>query len=151
MTALKPGAEKSASEQPVPEKQAPEQQAPEQQAARKFTVTLAAPNGEADETFACAAHETVLDGMARLGRRGIPVGCRGGGCGVCKVEVRSGAFACKPMSRAHVSEEEQKNGRVLACRILPAGDMTLTVIGKMTQAWACRSDGRRRRADETTP
>lgn len=107
--------------------------------AGKFTVTLTAPTGGADESFACAPDETVLDGMARLGRRGIPLGCRGGGCGVCKIEVRSGAFTCKPMSRAHVTQDDQSHGRVLACRILPAGDLTLTVIGKMTKAWTCES------------
>jgi ferredoxin len=42
------------------------------------------------ETYACAEGETLLKAMERLGRKGIPVGCRGGGCGVCKVQVTQG-------------------------------------------------------------
>ena len=42
------------------------------------------------EQYPCDERESVLEGMARLGRRGIPVGCRGGGCGVCKVRILSG-------------------------------------------------------------
>ena len=32
-------------------------------------------------SYTCAPTESLLEGMQRLGRRGIPVGCRGGGCG----------------------------------------------------------------------
>ena len=39
------------------------------------------------EHYACDERESVLHGMARLGRRGIPLGCRGGGCGICKVQI----------------------------------------------------------------
>ena len=42
------------------------------------------------ETYACATDESLLRGMLRLGRRGIPVGCINGGCGVCKVRIVEG-------------------------------------------------------------
>ena len=67
---------------------------------------------ETGESFACDSAQSVLEGMARLGRRGIPVGCRGGACGVCKVEVLSGCIERKGMSRSHVSEEDEKKGQV---------------------------------------
>ena len=86
---------------------------------------------ETNECFACDPAQSVLEGMLKLGRRGIPSGCRGGGCGVCKVEVVSGSFAAKAMSRSHVSEEDQRAGRVLACRIFPASDLELRVLGSM--------------------
>lgn len=86
---------------------------------------------ETGESFACDSAQSVLEGMARLGRRGIPVGCRGGGCGVCKVEVVSGCIERKAMSRSHVSAEDEEMGRVLACRILPGSDLELRVIGGM--------------------
>ena len=35
------------------------------------------------------------------------------------------------MSRAQVSEEEEKQGYALACRVYPRSDMRLKVIGKM--------------------
>lgn len=89
---------------------------------------------ETDECFTCDSGQSVLEGMARLGRRGIPIGCRGGGCGVCKVEVVSGCFEHKAMSRSHVSEEDEREGRVLACRILPSSDLELRVIGGMKRS-----------------
>src|SRR6218665_694385 len=42
------------------------------------------------ERYACATTESLLQGMLRLGRKGIPVGCVNGGCGVCKVRVLEG-------------------------------------------------------------
>ncbi|MBF7729118.1 2Fe-2S iron-sulfur cluster-binding protein [Pseudomonas sp. N040] len=89
------------------------------------------------EQYGCDEQESLLDGMARLGRRGIPLGCRGGGCGVCKVQVLTGSYAAKAMSRAHVSAEEQAGGTVLACRITPTSDLRLAVVGKMKKG-VCR-------------
>lgn len=81
------------------------------------------------ERFACGEHESVLVGMARLGRRGIPVGCRGGGCGVCKIEIVRGDHTRRVMSRDHVSDADLAAGRVLACRVFPTGDLVLRVLG----------------------
>lgn len=92
------------------------------------------------ERYPCADSESVLEGMARLGRRGIPLGCRGGGCGVCKVRVLSGDYESRVMSRQHVSAEEAASGCVLACRILPQSDLHLQVIGKLRKA-VCREIG----------
>jgi len=88
------------------------------------------------ETYACATGETLLQGMLKLGRRGIPVGCVNGGCGVCKVKVRQGT--CQDVgsvSRQHVSEEEAANGVTLACRSSPQTDVELEVIGKMQRGF----------------
>jgi ferredoxin len=82
------------------------------------------------ERYACADTRSLLEGMEALGRRGIPVGCRNGGCGVCKVQVVSGVYTSRVMSRAHVSADDEREGRVLACRVRPASDLSLTVIGK---------------------
>lgn len=87
---------------------------------------------DTDECFPCRADQSVLDGMSQqIGRKGIPVGCRGGGCGVCKVEVLAGSYVRKVMTRAHVSVEEEAQGKVLACRIFPGSDLELRVIGTM--------------------
>ena len=90
------------------------------------------------ESFRCADSRSLLEGMEALGRKGIPVGCRNGGCGVCKVQVSSGTYASRVMSREHVSEEDERCGRVLACRVRPTSDVRLTVIGKMKES-VCRS------------
>lgn len=95
-----------------------------------FTVRIA----ETGESFPCSPTQSVLEGMVQIGRRGIPQGCRGGGCGVCKIEVVAGLFAHKAMSRSHITEEDQREGRVLACRIFPVSDLELRVLGNMKRS-----------------
>lgn len=90
----------------------------------------------AQETgYPCAETETLLQGMARTGRKGIPVGCLGGGCGVCKVKVSAGSVRrVGPMSRAHVSVEEEAQGICLACRVAPLANVEVEVLGKLRKA-----------------
>lgn len=83
------------------------------------------------ETFPCASDESLLQGMLRLGRKGIPVGCVNGGCGVCKVRILEGQCrSLGPISRAHVSAEEEALGFTLACRVAPVTAVRLEVTGK---------------------
>jgi ferredoxin len=100
---------------------------------------------ENDGNFSCDSAQSILEGMLRSSTRfesadckAIPVGCRGGGCGVCKIEVVSGGFEHKVMSRSHISEEDQCQGRVLACRIMPTSDIELRVIGGFKRVLACQ-------------
>lgn len=93
------------------------------------------------EEYRCPADRDLLRSMERLGRKGIPAGCRGGGCGICKVHVVSGSVRSKKMSRAHVSLEEETSGYVLACRSYPLSDVRLTVIGKIRKT-LCREIAR---------
>jgi ferredoxin len=95
-----------------------------------YTITIE----NTGETFSNSDQKTVLEGMAALGRKGIPVGCRGGGCGVCKIEILSGTYRKRVMSRAHVSAEDEESHRVLACRIWPTSDLRLKVIGKIQRS-----------------
>jgi 3-phenylpropionate/trans-cinnamate dioxygenase ferredoxin reductase subunit len=61
------------------------------------------------EQYPCASNESLLRGMLRLGRKGIPAGCVNGGCGVCKVRILDGEIqALGPISRAHVTLEEER-------------------------------------------
>jgi len=92
-----------------------------------YTITIA----ETGESYRCPAKRSVLEGMETLGRKGIPVGCRQGGCGVCKVQVIEGSFSKRTMSRAHISASEEASGCVLSCRIKPDSDLRLSVIGPM--------------------
>ncbi|WP_306606973.1 2Fe-2S iron-sulfur cluster binding domain-containing protein [Azonexus sp.] len=88
---------------------------------------------ETGESFRCSPQETLLAGMERLGRKGIPVGCRGGGCGVCKIEITAGTYLKRVMSREYVSLDDEAAGRVLACRVRPTSDIRLRVLGKMSK------------------
>ena len=93
----------------------------------KFVVRIE----DTGEQYACADSRSVLVGMEALGKKGIPVGCRQGGCGVCKVQVLEGEFTRRVMSRAHVSAEEERSGCVLSCRIYPSSDLRIRVVGSM--------------------
>ena len=87
---------------------------------------------ETGEKYLCANTENLLQGMARIGRKCIPVGCVNGGCGICKVAIVEGDVRkCGPMSRAHVTQQEEAKGIALACRVLPMTAVELEVLGKM--------------------
>jgi ferredoxin len=90
------------------------------------------------ESYRCVDYRSVLQGMEALGRKGIPVGCRQGGCGVCKIQVTAGSYTQRVMSREHVSAEEEAAGCALSCRIKPTSDLRLAVIGKMKKN-VCRT------------
>jgi len=92
----------------------------------EFNITLA----DSGACFPCKQDQNVLAAMEKLGRRGIPVGCRGGGCGICRVQVVAGAgYRTQKMSRAQVSEADLAAGICLACKLIPEGDLTLRVLG----------------------
>ena len=74
--------------------------------------------------FSCASDYSLLKAMELAGKRCIPVGCRGGGCGLCKVQVISGEVSCGPMSKKHVDEASRRCGQVLACRVYPRSDLS---------------------------
>ena len=98
---------------------------------RKHCVRLL----QTGETYVCGSDESLLQGMARMGRKGIPAGCLNGGCGVCKVAIRSGSVRkTGAMSRAHISERDEAQGVVLACRVAPVGDVELDVMGCIKKA-----------------
>jgi 3-phenylpropionate/trans-cinnamate dioxygenase ferredoxin reductase subunit len=89
------------------------------------------------EQYPCATSESLLQGMLKLGRKGIPVGCVNGGCGVCKVRIVEGDVqALGPVSRAHVSAEESAQGCTLACRVAPTSAVRLQVIGKFEKPFS---------------
>lgn len=86
----------------------------------------------AGESFACAEDMNVLVAMERSRCRAIPVGCRNGGCGACKVRVTAGRFHSAKMNRAVVSAMEEEQGCALACKLYPREDISVQVLGR---AW----------------
>lgn len=78
-----------------------------------------------DRPFACRTDQSLLTAMIEAGRTGIKVGCRNGGCGVCRVKVTEGDFVSQKMTRTRISEADEANGIVLACRIFPQSDILL--------------------------
>ena len=93
---------------------------------------------ETNQQFECPPETDVLEGMTKLGKRGIPVGCKGGGCGVCKVEVVKGNYRKGIMSRQHISEAEEQCNHVLACRIYPETDLEIKITGHLKKAFGLK-------------
>ena len=99
----------------------------------KVNVSVA----QTGETYPCAIGESLLKGMLLLGRKGIPVGCVNGGCGVCKVRILEGEIKqLGPVSRAHVTQDEEGCGYTLACRVGPVTPVRLEVAGKFEKPFS---------------
>jgi len=95
-------------------------------AVERFTVDVISTG----EQFYCGEQENILRGMERsrvgLGMlHSIPVGCRGGGCGICRVRIMNGEVETRKMSVKHVTEEQRQAGYVLACRAFPRSAIQL--------------------------
>lgn len=85
-------------------------------------------NRTTGDSFRCDQGQSVLKAMEQRGLKCVPVGCRGGGCGYCKIRVLDGEFECGKMSKAHVPPEAIEHGEVLACRIYPLTDLTIECL-----------------------
>lgn len=83
--------------------------------AEAFSVELR----DGETSFHCREDEHLLGAMIRSGKTAIKVGCRNGGCGVCRIHIRQGAYRCGKMSRSRISEADEEQGIVLACRVFP--------------------------------
>lgn len=74
--------------------------------------------------------ETVLSGLYRAGYA-YTVGCRRGGCAVCKVDCRSGEFSYNhPIADTVITEVERHDGTCLTCRAVPETDITIELRGE---------------------
>jgi len=81
------------------------------------------------QSFVSHPGQSVLDAM--VGRpAALEVGCRSGGCGVCRIEVLSGSYERGDMSAEQISAECQSRGIALACRVFPNSDLHLRPLGK---------------------
>jgi CDP-4-dehydro-6-deoxyglucose reductase len=74
--------------------------------------------------------ETVLEGLYKAGFA-YTIGCRRGGCAVCKVDVLGGRFAYnRPVATSVLSDTERTDGTCLSCRAVPASDLTIEMRGE---------------------
>ncbi|WP_349343489.1 2Fe-2S iron-sulfur cluster-binding protein [Marinobacter sp. MMG032] len=82
-------------------------------------------NRTTGDCFACQEGQSVLKAIEQRGLKCVPVGCRGGGCGFCKIRVLEGHFECGKMSKRYAPPEAVEKGEVLACRIYPRTDLMI--------------------------
>ena len=66
-----------------------------------------------------AADETLLRALARAGLR-YRVGCKRGGCGICKIQLLAGEVRYeRPIAASVLSDDERVEGICLSCRAVP--------------------------------
>ncbi len=82
-----------------------------------------------DRKKTCLETKNLMDGLNVYADL-VPKGCHNGACGVCKIRVLNGEYSKGKMNRKHISEDEEKNNIVLACRVFPKGDMEIEFIPK---------------------
>ena len=92
----------------------------EARAAGAYTVRL----HPGEDTVACDPDETVLAAILRSGAS-VVFGCRGGGCGICRMRLLSGAVEHGRCSAAVLPEEDRRGGAFLSCQARPVGDITV--------------------------
>lgn len=84
---------------------------------------------EGTVSFLCSPAQTILSAIERQRYKTLLVGCREGGCGVCKAQLIRGSVHLKKMSRSHISKQEEEDGYVLTCCAYPRSDVLLQEIG----------------------
>ena len=77
----------------------------------------------------CLESKNLMDGLNVYSNL-VPKGCHNGACGVCKIHVLKGEYSKLKMNRKHISELEERNNIVLACRVFPREDMEIEFIPK---------------------
>ena len=78
--------------------------------------------------FGCSPERSLLAGMEEQAKKAIAVGCRGGGCGFCKIRILEGEYETKKMSVKFVSHSERLDGYALSCRVFPRSDMRVVAL-----------------------
>jgi CDP-4-dehydro-6-deoxyglucose reductase len=72
-----------------------------------------------------AEAETVLAALSRAGLR-YRVGCKRGGCGVCKVQLVLGEVRYeRPVAESVLSDDQRVEGICLSCRAVPITDIAI--------------------------
>jgi Ferredoxin len=75
--------------------------------------------------IAAADDETVLAALARAGFK-YRIGCRRGGCGICKVHLLLGEVRYeRPIAASVLADEERVEGLCLSCRAVPITNVVI--------------------------
>lgn len=72
-----------------------------------------------------AEAETLLRALARAGLR-YRVGCKRGGCGICKVQLKLGEVRYeRPVADSVLTDDERVEGICLSCRAVPLTNVVI--------------------------
>ncbi len=74
--------------------------------------------------------ETILSGLYKAGYA-YTIGCRRGGCAICKVDCHGGTFTYnRPVADTVITDGEREDGTCLSCRAVPECDVTIELRGE---------------------
>lgn len=91
-----------------------------------YTIALNFEDG-VSRFITCKAGETVLDAAYRQ-KINLPMDCSDGVCGTCKGQCEQGAFDMgDDYLEEALSEEEEAEGKVLTCQMVPSSDCVIQV------------------------
>jgi ferredoxin len=76
-------------------------------------------------TVTAGEDETLIRALSRAGLR-YRVGCKRGGCGVCKVLLKFGEVRYeRPVADTVLTDDERVEGICLSCRAVPLGNLVI--------------------------
>lgn len=87
--------------------------------------------------YNCQADQSLLAGMIATGKRTLAIGCRSGGCGVCRIQVSQGQYRTGFMNRSVITASDEASGLLLACRTFPVSDMSIEPMPREGFGAAC--------------
>lgn len=89
-----------------------------------MTTLTVVPDGVRMEV---ADDETILEALYRHGYA-YRIGCRRGGCAICKVDLLEGEVHYnRPVAEKVLTQEERSHGICLSCRAVPATDIVISL------------------------
>ena len=72
-----------------------------------------------------------MSGLKKAGYSNL-VGCRGGGCAVCKAELLGGEVSYDdPVADSVLTADERAGGTCLTCRAVPESDVTIEMRNEL--------------------
>ncbi|MFB5189780.1 2Fe-2S iron-sulfur cluster-binding protein [Alicyclobacillus fastidiosus] len=91
-----------------------------------YKVTVSRGRLEESSVFSCDGTMSLLDAARNQGVK-ISYGCRGGGCGMCKIKVDEGQFERGLCSKAVLPDSDRELNYTLACKTFPKSDMMVSL------------------------
>ena len=80
-----------------------------------------------DVTVDVGSDETILEALYRNGYA-YRIGCRRGGCAICKVDLLEGDVEYnRPIADKVLTDEEREEGICLSCRAVPTSDIVISL------------------------
>lgn len=81
----------------------------------------------------CQENQSILDAAVARGVK-IPYGCKGGGCGMCKIKVEEGSYHIGKSSKAVLPDHERDLNYALACKTYPDSNLSIWIAAEQSSS-----------------